>query len=219
MKSFEERRKEYFQNIRKYSKLINDLKEKEGNERTVDILLYPKNELELEFANAYITYIEDTIKISANASCNNVETINLEESVYINYFSSIINAVSNNINIDEINKINEKTIENNCELLAKICYEMIVIIITNPEQLSEYIYQKCGFNIEDQEQVIKFEKLMNDVNKQLKPQLTPESKEDFKKFIAFVKSYHNYCIQGIKNKDNQEVEELITEFQKTKKLK
>jgi len=26
-------------------------------------------------------------------------------------------------------------------------------------------------------------------------------------------------MQGIKNKDNQEVEELITEFQKTKKLK
>ena len=219
MKSFEERRKEYFKNILKYSKMINDLIETEGNERTVEILLYPKNELELEFANAYIMYIEDTINLNANALYSNVELINLEESVYINYISSIINAVSNNINIDEINKINEKTIENNCELLAKICYEMIVIIITNPEQLSECLYKKCGFNIDNQEQVIEFEKIMNDVNKQLKPQLTPKSKEDSKKFIAFVKSYHNYCTQGIINKENQEIEELITEFKKTKKLK
>lgn len=222
MKNFEERKMEYFQRLKKYSEFILNLTKEQQNEIIVEVLLNPKNEKELEFGNYYLMFIEETKQLIANLSSNNIDEINPEESVYVEYLSSIINALYNNV--DEIKKINKTYMENNGKLLAKVLYEMIVITITNPEGLSESICKRCNFDIEDEFQVMQFQILMNKANKQLKPQMIPENEEDINKFISFVNHYQKCCVEGIKDyfisesRENDEENNIVHHTSRTKTI-
>lgn len=212
MKSFEERRNDYYNRLRKYSKMIMELTKNKKNEKLVETLLNPQNEKELEFGNYYIMYIEDSISISVNAACDNVIEINPEDSIYVEYLSDIIKAVYNNASIEEMKEINNKYMENDWKLLTEVLYQMLVLTITNPEGLAEAIYKKCGFNFDDELEVMKFKILMNKASEQLQPSIFPVTEEKINEFISFVRHYHEFCINGIIDRNDEEVGEILSEM-------
>ena len=198
---FKEKKTEYLRNLKNYSEFISFLTKDPKDEMIIEVLIDPKTEKQLEFGIYYLMFIEETKGLIVNLSLNNIEKINLEESTYVAFLSNIINSLNNTKDTptEEIKKIYETYMENNCELLAKIIYEIIVIVNTNLEELCKCICKRCNFDMEDEIQGIQFQILMNKVNKELKPLMMPENDEEINKFIAFVNHYHKYCISGVKN--------------------
>ena len=212
MKQFEEQRQEYFKKLIKYIHFIQETVKEKKNEKLVETLLNPQNEKELEFGNYYIMYIEDSMNLSINASCGNVVEINPEKSIYVEYLASIINALSNNSNASEINEINEKYMKNGSKSLAKILYEMLVLIITDLEGLVKSLYEKCGINVDDELEATKLSILIKKANEQLQPQIIPVTEQQINDFISIVKYHHEFCVNGIKDSNNLEFREILSEI-------
>lgn len=210
MKIFEEQRQDYFKKLRKYIAFIEETAKEKKNEKLVETLLNPRNEKELEFGNYYIMYIEDSLNLSINASCKNVLEINPENSIYVEYLSSIINELRNNASVDVINKINEKYMKNGCESLAKVLYEMLVLVITNQEGLVKSLYKKCGINIDDELEAMQLSILIKKANEQLQPEIIPVTEQHINDFISLVKHHHEFCTNGIKEPNNLEFQENLS---------
>lgn len=212
MKNFEERRKDYFQRLRKYSETIVKLSKDKKNEKLVEVLLIPRTEKELEFANAYILYIEDAIQICIHTACENVEKIDPDNNLFMDYLVSFINAVCNNTSADEMQKIVEPYMENNKKLIAEVIYQMLVLTYSNPEGLTESLYKKCNIDFDDELQVMQLTVLMNKASAQLHPELVLVTDEALDDFILYTKHFHNVCMKGIKDPFNKEVEEILAEL-------
>ncbi len=157
-------------------------------------------------------YIEDSLKLSINASCENILEINPENSIYVEYLSSIINELRNNTSIDGINKINEKYMKNGCESLAKALYEMLVLVITNQERLVKSLYEKCGINIDDKLEAMQLSILIKKTNEQLQPEIIPVTEQHINDFISLVKHHHEFCINGIKDPNNLSFQEILSKM-------
>lgn len=213
MKSFGERRKDYFQRLRKYSEAIMKLSTDKKNEKLVEVLLMPKTEKELEFCNYYIMYIEDTIKISIHALHDNIEEVNPDNNEYMNYLVSLINAVQNNASVDDIKKLLEPYMKNNKKLFAKVIYQMLVLTYSNPEGLTESLYKKCNIDFNDEFQAMQLTVLMNRASAKLQPEIISVTEEELDDFILFTKHFHNFCIKGIKEHFNEEVKEILEEYE------
>ena len=204
MENFNEKRKHYFNKLKRYTEYVKKLASQKKNEKIVEILLNPQNEKELEFCNHYIMYIDDTIKLTINASCNNIIDINPEESIYIDFLTDLINTIQNFDSIEEAKKIYSKY-EKNYEQIAQICYQMIVITITNSDKLVEELFEKCNIDFTDELEVMKLEILIKKFSEQVEPEILPTSEEAINDFILFVKHYHKLYINGIKDNNNLEI--------------
>ena len=186
MKSFEERRTNYFQKLRKFSEVTMKLSQEKKNEKLVEVLLMPKTEKELEFCNYYIMFIEDTIKISVNAACDNIEEINPDNNAYINYLVSFINAAQNNASIEEIKKLVEPYMQDNKKIFAEVIYQMLILTYSNPEGLAESLSKKCNVDFNDEFQVMRLTILMNQASSKLQPEIISVADEELDDFIIIM---------------------------------
>lgn len=212
MKSFEERRTDYFQKLRKFSEVTMKLSQEKKNEKLIGLLLMPRNEKELAFCNYYIMFIEDTIKISVHASYNNLEEINPDNNAYINYLVNFINTVQNNDSIEEIKKFIEPYMQNNKKMFAEILYQMFALTYSNPEGIAESLSKKCNIDFNDEFQVMRLTILMNQASSKLQPEIISVTDEELEDFIEFTKHFHNYYMKGIKDHFNEDVKEMIGEL-------
>lgn len=212
MKSFEERRTDYLQKLRKYSEVIMKLSQEKKNEKLTEVLLMPRNEKELEFCNYYIMFIEDTIKISIHASCNNIEEINPDNNAYVNYLVSFINKVQNNASIEEMEEFVEPYMKDNKKLFAKVLYQMFALTYSNPEGLATSLTNKCNIDFNDELEVMKLTVIINQASSKLQPEIISVNEEALDDFISFTKHFHNYYIKCIKDHFNEEVQEMIEEL-------
>lgn len=212
MKSFEERRKEYFQRLRKYSEYIIQSSKDKKNEKLIELLLMPRTEKELEFCNHYIMFLEDTIKISIHAAQGNVEKINLDNNDFIDYVAKFVNAAYNNADEDELKKLIEPYMANNKKFFAKVIYQMLVLTQSTPEYLAESLCKKCNIDLDDEFQVMQLTVLMNKASAKLQPEIISLNEEELEEFILFTKHFHNFCIKGIIDHSNEEVNEILEEL-------
>ena len=212
MKSFEERRTDYLQKLRKYSEVIMKLSQEKKNEKLTEVLLMPRNEKELEFCNYYIMFIEDTIKISIHASCDNIEEINPDNNAYVNYLVSFINKVQNNASIEEMEEFVEPYMKDNKKLFAKVLYQMFALTYSNPEGLATSLTNKCNIDFNDELEVTKLTVIINQASSKLQPEIISVNEEALDDFIEFTKHFHNFYMKGIKDHFNENVKEMIEEL-------
>ena len=197
--------------LKRHQETIVLLSKDESNKRVVEILLCPLTEEELQFANAYLDFIEDTIRISVNAAYDNIYSIDLENSIAAEYYIQYLSAICANKNNEEIKEILAPyKSKDGTYLLARILYELQVIYSTDKETFINYIAEKCNIDLEDEliaSRILTSSELIKESLslERAKDGLT----EDFQSFILFAKYYHELYINGIKDKQNASVKEML----------
>ena len=214
MKSFEEQKKEYFNKLEKYGEFLKQLSEKKENKELVSILLLPKDEKELEFANHYIMFLEDTIGVVSNAMCENLVKINLNDNIFIKYMIDTINSLYSNNSIEEIKKIKKKYDGTDPKTTAQVIYEMYVILSSDPEEMGKFICDKCGFDMTNQVQLMQLNLLMVQAKESLEIGLNSNiyDKEGMDVFILFADYFHDFYMKGVIDHSNPEVDELLADY-------
>lgn len=183
------------------------------NKKTVQILLMPTTPKELAYANTYLTFIEDSIKVYINAFYENMEDINLEDSIAVEFLTKSIQAINNNNSIEEMKELLKEYTYKDGKTLARLVYEMQVITHSNPEGFSNYISKKCGIDITDELELMKFSAASGRIKELLSLERLAEGEtENLDSFIYFANYYHDFYINGIKDKQNREVQEILTEL-------
>lgn len=196
--------------LKKHQETVVALSKDDNNKRVVEILLNPLTKEEFQFANAYLDFLEDAIRINVNAAYDNIVGIDLEYSLAAEYFEKYITAICDNKNTEEIKEILASYKSEDGTILARILYELQVITLTDAEEFIHYLSEKCNVKIEDEsiaKQIVASSELIKESLslEKAKDGLT----EDFRSFILFAMYYHSLYINGIKDKENQDVMEML----------
>lgn len=210
MKSFAEQKIEYFNKLKKYGKIVEELSQKETNKELINILLLPKDEKELEFANHYIMWLDDSLQIVLNALCGNLAKIDLNDSVFVDFMINNINTLQSNNSIEEMKQINKKYAGNGPEFDAKLIYEMLVVLTSDLEEFAKVLYDKCGFDLDNDVQLMQ----LNLLSSQLKENINPYKydKESMERFIFFTDCFHDFYMKGLIDPSNLEADELLDSY-------
>ena len=208
MKSYQQQI--YDPRLKRHQETIIELSKDDSNKKVVEILLNPLTEEELQFANAYLDFLEDAIRINVNAMYDNIYSIDLEYSLAAEYYVKYISAICANKNSEEIKEILAPYKSKDGTCLARILYELQVITLTDEEEFINYLSEKCNVDLED-------EKIATHIltsSELIKESLSLERSkdgltEDFTSFILFAKYYHSLYINGLKDRQNQDVMEML----------
>ncbi len=212
MESFEERRNEYFKKLRNNNELLLKLSENKTNDpKSMEVLLMPKTERELEVAEAMITFMNDAIDLFNNAIYGNVERIDLENSLALNCISEIILSLKNNDNkkLDSIKNYLDREISSKDE--ARLLYEFISAFSMDCEAAIDFLARKTGFDMNDTLSIIQFQMYLekakeftNNNSAQIKlSDVDIETSEEVTKALDFINEFHNCCEKGfVKNQND-----------------
>lgn len=196
--------------LKRHKETIIELSKDESNKRVVEILLCPTTEEELQFANAYLDFIEDAIRINVNAAYDNIYGIDLEYSLAAEYYEKYISAICANKNAEEIKEILAPYKSKDGTILARILYELQVITLTDEEEFINYLSEKCNVDLEDEMIATHILTSSELIKESLSLERTKDGlTEDFTSFILFAKYYHSLYINGLKDRQNQDVMEML----------
>lgn len=196
--------------LQRHQETIVELSKDENNKRVVEILLCPLTEKRLQFANAYLDFLEDAIRINVNAVYGNIYDIDLENSIAAEYYVKCISAICANKNNEEIKEILAPYKSKDGTCLARILYELQVIYSTDKESFINYIVNKCNVDLEDESIASRILTSSELIKESLSLERAQDGlTEDFKSFISFTKYYHELYINGIKDKENEDIKEML----------
>lgn len=204
MENFIEKRNEYFKKLKSnpnvLNKIIEDNKGKEKSKRTLEVLLTPKDEFELELANTMYDYICDFLNIYYAVIEEEIDEIPYEDNLFFSYLINIINAYKNNEDTDSI--IKSISMPGDC---AKMVLHMYLGFLFDIESAYEYIAEKCGFDIYDELELEQFniylEKVQFIINQNSNFNTVPDelNKDNLEFFKEFYKEFH-ILYENIKTK-------------------
>lgn len=211
MENFEEKRQEYFKRLKEHEELVVELSENEENKKGLEILLLPKNEEELNLANAYLMFIQDF----KNILCGNVEEIDFNNCILMDYMSIMVKLGYNNSSEEEL----EKVLKNNWDIdsVAQISYELIVLAINGPENYADIIKERCNIDINNELDSLRLSLLISKANEKIqeyRPDLQPINEKSMDIFINFADKFHELCENSIKKNSNSEVSDMNSFKQK-----
>ena len=164
MEDFDERVQAYFEKLRSNPGLLENIMKNTKDEKTLDILLLPSNEMELKLANVMFDVMGDILKIVEDAYYGDLKHVDPNDCRVINIYADVINAIRKGdyarleaIKDNLCNKITSKE-------AARIVYEMIVVFAQDAEEAVETIARKCDIDLDDDLSVKQFELLMKKAN-------------------------------------------------------
>jgi len=148
MTNFEQRREKYFNMIKSkpeiLDKIISDNNNSEKGQKSLEVLLTPRNERELDAAEILYSMTSDTIILVDKIYNDEIEEIPLEENKGINAYVRIIKELKEGK--DEAKLYTDKT---SPKEFAEILYGFIIGFVSNGEDIVEYIGTKSGFDMTD----------------------------------------------------------------------
>lgn len=153
----EEIKKEYDELVDECEDIIYALRINPKNDpKALEIILKPKNIKEYELAIAVFTYFSITTKIISEGSFE----LDKENNFFYNLYIDLIKAIDNNQQ-DVIDHIKENLADFSKTkrtpiILANIAYDLNVFISNYTEEVFDEMLKECGYNPDDEEDLIKF---------------------------------------------------------------
>lgn len=212
MKSFEERRQEYLEKLRKHTEYIVDLSKKDEEE--LESFLFPKNEEELNIANAKIMIWQDKNNLTTNVIFGNVEEIDLKNCVLIEFLATIFNSSLHDYKIEDI----IKPYISDDKIIAEMLYQDTICESKSKENIQEIIKNKCDIQIDNILELAKFS-----INFVMAIAKVKEILDDIyaNRTMSIAKYFHEFCVKGIKQNSDSQTEETLgndTDFGKQKRI-
>lgn len=163
---FEERREEYFNNLRSNPLLLVKLFEKEENKNSkiMEIMIRPKTEGELNLAESVWVLMSDFITLTEDAMNNRIKKVEPGDSVAVNTLIELVNSFKTNDDekVEEI-KLWLSNISDPKEI-AKIIYDLMAGFMGDPSGTFDYITSKCDVNDNDKLSLLQFQLYLGKAN-------------------------------------------------------
>lgn len=204
MENFEKRKEEYFDKLRTNPELISGMLSKgedEKSKKMLTLLLTPKNEEELEQAEAVYQFMCDLSSVIERIITGDIKEIPLEQNECLDLYATIINTIkSGNEDEDYIKGILQKKYDG--VSVAKFLYDSLVSLLGNAEETVIYWSEKCGINLEDPIEAAQFQ-IYFERAREIFDNKTPDvsnvdvdDSEQLKQFIEFAKEFHTLSEEG-----------------------
>lgn len=214
--TFKNRREEYFTKLRNNSELLESIMNGNNNSKTLNILLIPSDEKELLLAENFYILMDDLLFITKNCIIGNIDVELSDDNMIILLFTRIIIALKEQ-NQEEISKITKELNTLNTKKSAQLIFELMTSFFSKPEELMYAIFDKCGFDQEDELSIVQFQKYLEKANEITNNRsnsiidlsnIDQSNDEQISNFIDFTNEFHSICEEKIYNKN---------ELQRTKK--
>jgi len=203
MTDFEKEKKEYLTELKKHAdtldKMKNDNDGSEKGQKTIELIENPKDEKEIMVAEMFLSLVEDSYSILDRLFDDKLEEIPLENNYGIAFIIRTTNLLKEGKQISEP-KIAPKE-------AAKIAYSLTVGFLTNMDEIIEYIGEKTGFDLDDEDDLERFNKVFEESKKiadstnAAKKNLEDCTMEDLLEAKEFAKEYHKIVEAGIKKEE------------------
>ncbi len=215
MSTFDEKRDEYLVKLLNHLDVMSKLLEgsEDKNAKMRKLFLSPSNEKELRIADSLLTTTIDMKELIDAAMCGNVEEIPVEENEGVKFIVDtvevIADAKNSKVELDALSleKLLESKIGNiSTEAFAKITYDLMVGLIAQTEEVTDYLEEHVYSLIDSdsfEETAAYLEKVKATLaKKQPSSEASPEMSEEAVEGLEnYVNSFHSLCERGIK-KDN-----------------
>ncbi len=211
MKNLKIKKEEYLKRLKNYEELIISLTINEKNYKLLKILLLPKTESELEYANKYLTFFQDNVNITESATNGNTQEIDFNNCTLMNYMSDFTKLIYNDATEIEIENF-KKSID--ATTAAEILFQNIILTTNPPENIVEIIKNKCNLDISNTLRLIEFYALLDQIIEIYVPKNI--NKESMKKFIDYADKFHRLCVKNM-IKHNEFLDNLIDSYNQKKK--
>lgn len=215
MTDFEQRREEYFKKIKSkpeiLEKIIVDNYNSEKGQKTLEIIMTPRNERELDAAEILYSMTSDLIMLLESYYNDELEEITLEENKGIKAYIDIIKGLKEGK--EEASLIPK---EATAKEIAEILYSFVVALLFYSDDAVDYIAEKAGFDLSDdfvaQQFVVYYEKskrIMDSGNSSEKD-FEECTEEEIKAAKETAIEFHKRCEEGKKDLSKEtEVERLV----------
>lgn len=205
--TFEEKREEYYNLLRNNLELLYKIIEDNKNkEKSLEILLTPKNDRELEIAKCIFSYFNSFLNFVNNINDDKIKNIDIENNKSLDLLIEVINTLKeeNKEKINELEKYLSKTIDP--LFMAKLMYDSTISFSINAEEVQGYIMYKTGFDPSDELDNIRFQIYINRANKMIY-----KNKIDFKldesnidsnevtSTLIMINEFNRLCEDGLKD--------------------
>lgn len=211
MKSFEEKREEYFNEMKSDSDFLMSVMATKDNQdqKTMEVLFTPKNDQELEIAKVLYRYISDSIRVTLRALEGAYEEDtewNPKESPYFNLYEGLIKGLMKNGEIDK------SLIDPACHYRGResalLTYDMLTGFVSHVDEAYETLAEDCGIDFDDDFSAIQFKLYFDRIKEYIEtnseaPISNLFDKEKFSNFKSFVEEFHELCTQD-KGKEQEE---------------
>ncbi len=211
MSDFNERRINYLRTIRDNPKVTEKMLEA-GNESDADIdsvkaLIYPEDEKDLMFAETTYQTTYDLMELAGRSVVGALREVPIEENHAIDLIIRGINS------IQETDTISFPEEYQTPEYAAKVLFDFTLLLSGNPREAMEYIGDKTGFDLEDENDLAAFHIYMNRASEAVKELRPDKPKKDFcdctvedlESGKKFANAFHEYFEA---NKKEPEMEDM-----------
>ena len=203
MKSFEEKRENYFNEMKNDFDFFMSVMSNKGNQNqdAMKILFTPKNEQELEIATTLYMYISDEIKVTKKLfeeSSKDRNEWKPEESPFTQLYEILIKGLSKDGTIDK--NIIDPVCNYRGKESAVLLYDMITVFLVHPSETFEYLAKKCVIDLEDELSVSQFNLYSDRIKEYIdtnseSPVTSINDETAFKHFKIFAEEFHKLCSQ------------------------
>ena len=212
MSDFNERRYEYLRTIRNNPKVVEKMLEA-GNESDADVesvqaLIFPEDEKDLVFAESTYQITQDLMELAGRCVVGALREIPIEENHAVKMLIRAIKSIQENEDTIEFPEEYETP-----EYAAKVLFDFTVLISGDPHETMEYIGNKTGFDLEDENDFAAFKIYMDrasDAVKSLRPDKPKKNfedctVEDLESTKRFSNAFHTYFEE---NKKEPQIEDM-----------
>ena len=229
MDNFEKRKIEYLKMLKSepyiMKKIIESENKSEKGQKTIEMILTPKNEMELEIGEACFKMTKDISKLVDDIIDDEVKSILPNENAGLKVLINCVNTIKNNE--ENLKSTLEPTQEDMAkkiygidkatpEYVAKIMYGLVVGMVNDTEESFKYIASETGFDLNDEIEAAQFSIYINK-GKQICDSLNVTNKnfenctdDDIVKAKELVEEFHKLCKDGKKDLENESASEKLT---------
>lgn len=198
MTEFENKREKYLDKLRKNPDLLESLVEGNNNNPiTVELLVDPQNERQLETAELIFTQMKDVFSIVEAAVEGELKEIPVDENVAVLFLAELIKNIANN-DEEAAKELLDKF--NDPKYAALYVFHLTAGPLSNPEEMMEKMEELMDISFDDPIQMIKYKLYMakasqlSNKNKNMEKNL---SDEDIEYLRVYVSEFNRLCDETI----------------------
>ncbi len=151
MEKFEIQRDYYLLQIKAliYSNDWIDMLQMQKNPELLKAVLYPTNKEELSYAKSFLSFYFYTKKVIDDSSKGNLERIDLDNSILIDYYTTGVNAIAANKTDKELKEQLTAFLYKDDITYAHVAYEYLNFIFQDYDPVLDKLASSCGFDLND----------------------------------------------------------------------
>ena len=160
MEDFKTKKDAYFRKVSDNFDVFHQIVNSNKEHPNIDKIVMPRNEEEVEYADAILSFFIDTLALAEYITDGNLEKKEIDSNKAFNYYVSLINALKND-DETEVERIKQSLYTSSPKEAAKLIFDVIACINYLPDEFGEELMKRTAFDYNDEVQLVQFEYFYN----------------------------------------------------------